>query len=126
MRRAPDVVGASEAAEILGVEKQRISRWRDSGRLPEPAADLRSTPVWRRTTIETIARGDSARTEAMLNLLGVAEAAAMLGVDRSQIGRWRRAGRFPAPVLELAAGPLWWVEQIEEFERHRPRRGVAA
>jgi hypothetical protein len=51
-----DVVGTAEAAELLGVEKSRIAKWRKLGvvlpdrtrvRFPDPVLELRATPLWR-------------------------------------------------------------------------------
>jgi hypothetical protein len=51
-----DLVGTAEAAEILGVEKSRLSRWRKNGvrlpdgqrvRFPQPILELSATPIWR-------------------------------------------------------------------------------
>jgi chromosome partitioning protein len=41
-------------------------------------------------------------------LLGLAEAASLLGVSRQAIGNWReRREDFPSPVAKLASGPIW-------------------
>jgi hypothetical protein len=58
-----DIVGVSEAAELLGVEKGRISRWQTRGVVlpdgrrvlfPKPIKELRATPIWRRSDIEKL------------------------------------------------------------------------
>jgi hypothetical protein len=48
-------------------------------------------------------------------LVGTAEAAAILGVERPRIGRWRALdnGKLPEPVAQLASGPVWLRSQIE-------------
>jgi len=60
---APDLLGLAETAEMLGVERQRIGRWRRLGVVlpdgrrvpfPEPIAELRATPVWRGSTIRAL------------------------------------------------------------------------
>jgi hypothetical protein len=48
----PELVGSTEAAEILGVERPRISRWREKGVLPDPVAVLKAGPIWTRAQIE--------------------------------------------------------------------------
>jgi hypothetical protein len=57
------LAGVAEAAELLGVEPQRIARWRDRGvvlpggrrvRFPEPVQVLRATPIWRVGEIERL------------------------------------------------------------------------
>jgi len=52
---APALLGAQEAAAALGVSRQRFHQLRQSGRFPVPAADLRSGPVWSRSTVEGFA-----------------------------------------------------------------------
>jgi hypothetical protein len=46
-------VGTAEAAAMLGVERPRIGRWVSLGKLPPPIAELRATPVWLRSQIES-------------------------------------------------------------------------
>jgi hypothetical protein len=57
------LAGVYEAASILGVEPQRISRYRERGvvlpdgrrvRFPDPVQVLRATPVWRQADIERL------------------------------------------------------------------------
>jgi hypothetical protein len=52
-------------------------------------------------------------------LFSTSEAAAECGVDKSQIGRWRRAGAFPKPLVKLAAGPVWEPHTIRAFRAAR-------
>jgi hypothetical protein len=56
VRRTPDrpgdLVGAAEAAAILGVERTRVARYRRSGVMPDPLSELRATPVWFRRDVE--------------------------------------------------------------------------
>ena len=62
---------------------------------------------------------------------GVTEVAGLLGVSRQRVSELRSSGTLPAPVAELAAGPVWRVSTlrrfIETWERKpgRPRRDVA-
>jgi hypothetical protein len=54
----PDIVGAAEAAEILGVSRQRVHQLlRENPRFPEPLYRLRGTgPLWVRAGIEAFTR----------------------------------------------------------------------
>jgi predicted DNA-binding transcriptional regulator AlpA len=123
-----DVVGVAEVSEMLGVERQRISRWRRKGQIPPPYIELRVTPLWRRADIERLRASGSvegfAQTLEFSPLLGTAEVTALLGVDKSTVARWRaRATRgappFPMPVRYLRAGPLWLRRDIELFAQAR-------
>jgi hypothetical protein len=157
-----DVVGAQEVAQMFDVEVTRVWRWGvKEGRLPPIIADLAATPVWHRPDLAKIARrykmsgktppffeafGDAriAPREGQdsklrikpfeVELVGLAEVAAMLGLenDKKAIGRWRKSGAFPEPLLDkrrvgvqwrakrgLAATPLWDKGDIERFAAAR-------
>lgn len=65
--RVPLLLGTMEAAEVLGVAKTRISRFREYGRMPEPVVELGSGPVFLRSEVEAFAvelREERARREA--------------------------------------------------------------
>jgi len=61
-------------------------------------------------------------------LAGVTELAKLFGVSRQRMSELRTREDFPAPVAELAAGPVWKVTNLRRFldswERlpGRPRR----
>jgi hypothetical protein len=72
-------------------------------------------------------------------LVGVWEAAEIVGVERSRFARWlkplrrwRDAGRegpmpdplgnVPKPVADLACGPIWLRPDMEEFAENFARR----
>lgn len=127
-----ELVGTQEAAAILSVEVPRITRWRKAEKMPPTVADLAATPVWRKVDVEKL-RDDkrwSGRAPRKMDLAGTSEAAERIGeilgrkIDKSQIGRWRRAGTFPSPAYRLSASPVWTGEQIERFAE--PRRAAAA
>jgi len=61
--RPEDIVGSVEAAEILGVERTRVARYRKTGVLPTPWRELRATPVWLRKDIERIRDAREAERE---------------------------------------------------------------
>ncbi len=59
---APDLVGLSEVAEMLGVSRQRASQLvRDYDDFPAPAASLASGRVWERPKVETWMRAHPVR-----------------------------------------------------------------
>lgn len=64
-------------------------------------------------------------------LVGITEIAALLGTSRQRASELARSSRFPAPLAELAAGPVWFqptvARFIEEWDRKpgRPRSKTA-
>lgn len=50
-----------------------------------------------------------------LRLLGTTELAELAGVTSNTVASWRHRGRLPAPVAELACGPIWLQEEIEAW-----------
>jgi hypothetical protein len=63
----------------------------------------------------------------VLDLVGVFEAAEVLGITRSAFADRRRSHRtFPPPLAELRCGPVWFRWQIQAYvaeERRLGRRG---
>jgi hypothetical protein len=59
-------------------------------------------------------------------LVGVAEAAQILGWDRRRVITYVDRGSFPSPVASLASGRVWRRDDVEAFartiERRRERR----
>lgn len=55
-------------------------------------------------------------------LVGVSEAAAVLGWDRRRVATYVARGAFPEPVVTLASGRVWRLEDVEAFARDRSRR----
>jgi hypothetical protein len=58
-------------------------------------------------------------------LVGVTEAAAILGWDRRKVSTYIKRGVFPEPLQRLAGGPVWQQETIEQYRDNlasRPRR----
>jgi hypothetical protein len=59
---------------------------------------------------------------ATTDLLGVHEAAELLGLTRAGLRKRRSAADFPAPAAELACGPVWTRAQLVEYARRRAAR----
>lgn len=63
-------------------------------------------------------------------IVGVAEVAELLGVQKQRVPQLRVTQGFPAPIAELASGPVWKGSSLRRFaetwERKpgRPRRKV--
>lgn len=60
------------------------------------------------------------------SIIGVAEIAAALGVNKNVVSNWiSRDSKFPNPYIKNAAGPLWRAEDIAEYARTRGYEVVA-
>jgi hypothetical protein len=55
-------------------------------------------------------------------LAGVTEVAALLGVSRQRVAQLRERADFPAPIAELAAGPIWNRTSLTRFVEAWPRK----
>jgi hypothetical protein len=67
--------------------------------------------------------------EVLPRLVGVAEAAAILGWDKRRVITYVDRGRFPLPVERLAGGRIWRRNDIEAYAvlwRSRRRKAAAA
>jgi len=53
---APELVGLSEIAAILGVSKQRVGQLRARADFPVPVAELAAGPVWQRQMLDRFIR----------------------------------------------------------------------
>lgn len=58
---------------------------------------------------------DSLVIEVVPELLGVAEAAKLLGWDRRRVITYVDRGAFPDPVAHLASGRVWRRSDVEAF-----------
>jgi hypothetical protein len=71
------------------------------------------------------------RPVKQLDIVGTAEAADILGVERPRIGRWIKRGVMPPTASELKATPVWHRRDIlkmhdwVEANRRRGREPVA-
>ena len=52
-----------------------------------------------------------------MDLVGVAEAAEILGWDKRRVSVYQSRGLLPTPVAVLRSGPVWRREDIEAFAR---------
>ena len=51
------------------------------------------------------------------DLVGLKEAAEILGWDPRRVSTYRSRGTFPEPIAELASGPVWVRDQIEKYKK---------
>jgi hypothetical protein len=52
-----------------------------------------------------------------LELVGIAEIARMVRARRQTVAQWRYRGLLPAPITELAMGPVWHKRDIEKWAK---------
>jgi hypothetical protein len=84
-----------------------------------------------RAEVMTEAYLDRELEEEPDRFLGVTEVAGLLGVSKQRVSELRATVAFPAPIAELAAGPVWKERSLRRFvagwERKpgRPRRAKA-
>jgi hypothetical protein len=55
--------------------------------------------------------------EVIPHLVGVAEAAEILGWDKRRVATYVQRGSFPQPVESLAGGRVWLVDDVLAFAR---------
>jgi hypothetical protein len=55
-------------------------------------------------------------------LLGASEVAELLGVSRQRVHQLRSHTQFPAPIVEVAMGPLWDERAVQKFGREWARK----
>ena len=68
--------------------------------------------------------GDAVVVEVVPDLVGVTEAAAILGWDRRRVATYVGRGAFPEPVALLASGRVWRRADVEAFGAARRVRGA--
>jgi hypothetical protein len=97
-------------------------RW--YGRLERPFLEVQAADRTRCLRALRRAAGDSPlAVEVVPALVGVAEAAAILGWDKRRVSTYVRRGSFPEPVASLASGRVWRREDVERYaESWRSRR----
>lgn len=114
-RGVKDIRVASVAARMplpapaLGLEEREASRDRAAHELARQTIRARSGA---RTKYYTTVEGRRIKVEG--EIVGTAEAAAILGVERPRMGRYRGLKQLP-PLQMLAAGPIWLRSDVEAF-----------
>jgi predicted DNA-binding transcriptional regulator AlpA len=73
--------------------------------------------------LRAVAGSRTLTIEVEQQLVGVAEAAAVLGWDKRRIFTYLGRGSFPQPVAMLASGRVWRRSDVEAFARTRRSRG---
>ncbi|MFC9131412.1 hypothetical protein ACFT4A_31865 [Streptomyces sp. NPDC057099] len=145
--RVPFLLGHSEIAFLFHVERQTSQRWRTEGTLDEPDLIASGNPYWLLSTVMQLdAEGDRrvdrerlATYEAGIPLgynledkeqlpvvVGIQEAARVLGQDAQAISRWRNRQKIAKADLLVSGSPLWLLETILADAPQRQRTIVAS
>ncbi len=51
------------------------------------------------------------------DIVGLHEAAELLGISKTALAERRRAGTFPEPAVKLRCGPIWRKADVEKHAR---------
>lgn len=109
-----DVTGAEAATAVMAA----FEIWVEAvgqARLPE-------WPVVRMEVMTVAEQEAELGTPSFPALVGVSEAARMLGISKQRLAQLAARPDFPEPMVELASGPVWLTSSIRGFERRWPRK----
>jgi chromosome partitioning protein len=131
------LLGLSEVADLLGTSRQAVGNWRQrrQGGFPEPMAELKSGPIWRRDDIVTWAEAngkavlDAATDDAAAEPLRAGTTVALMnmkgGVGKSTLTHnlgWYGAYRRDMRVLLVDLDPQFNLSQMAMgtagYEKH--------
>ena len=121
MKQRPDGSwGASAEGHPVSVEGKDVREC--VRKVNEVALDLLPAVSWERGPPVVF-------VEVTPRLVGVAEAAAILGWDKRRVATYVKRGSFPEPVEELAGGRVWAMDDVvafgEAFHARQRRRGAS-
>lgn len=80
---------------------------------------------WREVGVDAVTEVEHERRAAgptLPELVGASEVGTILGVSRQRVHQLREQPAFPAPLVEVAMGPLWDARAVEAFARAWSRR----
>jgi hypothetical protein len=103
----------------------RVRMWHTGGRwyahIQDTSAYIEVTGVTRERCLEELRKvtGDdvSLTIEIVPQIVGVAEAAEIMGWDKRRVITYIDRGSFPEPLTSLAAGRIWLREDVELFAK---------
>ncbi|MFJ4487426.1 hypothetical protein [Streptomyces diastaticus] len=145
--RVPFLLGHTEIAFLFQVKQQTSQRWRTAGTLDEPDLIASGNPYWLLNTVmrldgEGDRKADRERLamykagipqgydpedkERLPVVVGIKEAARVLGQEAQAISRWRNRQRIAEADLFVSGSPLWLLETILDDARQRQRTIVTS
>lgn len=92
-------------------------RWRASSADGRVAASGQSRDSCLRSVRNQVAGRSVLVVEVWPKLLGVAEAAELMGWDKRRVITYLGREKFPAPIASLAGGRVWALDDVREFAR---------
>ncbi|HEV8683237.1 MAG TPA: hypothetical protein VGS09_10785 [Actinomycetota bacterium] len=92
-------------------------RWRASSADGRVNASAQSRESCLRSVRNQAAGRTVLLVEVWPKLLGVAEAAELLGWDKRRVITYLDRGSFPVPMASLAGGRVWALDDVREFAR---------
>jgi predicted DNA-binding transcriptional regulator AlpA len=112
-------------------EPVRARMWEAGGRwyarILDAPAYIEVTGISRReclTALETLVEDEPLTVEVVPQVIGVAEAAEIMGWDKRRVITYIDRGSFPEPLTSLASGRIWLREDVEAYATQwRARRG---
>jgi hypothetical protein len=119
------IIGSMPSREVRAILRQTPDGWigRVAGIDDEIRAKTREGGLGE---LRRLAGDDVALTvEVTSALVGVSEAAQILGWDRRRVITYVDRGSFPEPVARLASGRVWRRDEIAAFARAFARRQAA-
>lgn len=123
LAEADDLISTREAARIMGCSRQRIHQRLACGSFPEPVKRVGRTAFFRRAEVEEYARlhpkGERltrAERVGSSGLIGLGEAASILGIDRGSLYHLVRTGRFVQPVRREPWGYAYDPAEVARFK----------
>lgn len=54
--------------------------------------------------------------ESLFPLVGLSDAAKIIGWDRRRVQTYLQRGKFPEPIQRISSGPVWTYKQIEAYK----------
>jgi len=103
----------------------RARMWQSGGRwyarILDASAYIEVTGVSQRQCLQELAKvtGDQVTlaVEVIPQVVGVAEAAEIMGWDKRRVITYIDRGSFPEPITALASGRIWLREDVEAYAR---------
>ena len=127
------LVGTSDAAQILGVAPEEIERLVRDRPFPEPVAWLEGRRAWLRQDIEALRDGgqtaDREPGELQDEILNAIEAAALLGIGERHLRRCVQEARWdlvPPPAGRIGLALYWRRRSVGDWKAtKKPSRDSA-